>query len=79
MSLKCFVIMPYAEDFISVYEEVRRAAQDAMQGEQTICIQLSHVQAAGRLTDDLVASPREAAFCIADATGNNPNVMWETG
>ncbi len=77
--MKCFVIMPYAEDFNAVYAEVQRAAQNAMPGEQIDCNHLRDVKAAGRITDDIVTSLREAAFCIADVTGNNPNVMWETG
>jgi hypothetical protein len=77
--MKCFVIMPYAEDFNAVYAEVQRAAQNAMPGEQIDCNHLRDVKAAGRITDDIVMSLREAAFCIADVTGNNPNVMWETG
>src|SRR5204862_409394 len=34
---------------------------------------------AGRITERLLAALRECSFCIADLTGSNPNVMWETG
>lgn len=79
MTMKCFVIMPYAAEFNAVYNQVQQAAQDALPGEQIVCNHLRDVKAAGRITDDIVTSLREAAFCIADITGNNANVMWETG
>ena len=77
--MKCFVIMPYAGEFNAVYTQVQQAVKNAMPGEQIVCNHLGDVKAAGRITDDIVTSLREAAFCIADVSGNNPNVMWETG
>jgi hypothetical protein len=77
--MKCFVIIPYADEFDAVYSQVQQAAQDAMPGEQIVCDHLRDVKSAGRITDDIVMSIREAAFCVSDVTGNNPNVMWETG
>jgi nucleoside 2-deoxyribosyltransferase len=79
MKLKCFVIMPYASDFDAIYAEVKRNAECAVPGTEIDCFHLRDVRAAGKITDDIIASLREAAFCIADVTGNNPNVMWETG
>src|SRR5687768_405336 len=79
MKMKCFVIMPFQPEFNAVYAEVQRGAREAMPEEQIICNHLGDVKAAGRITDDIVLSLREAAFCIADVTGNNANVMWETG
>ena len=79
MTMKCFVIMPFAAEFTEVYNQVQEAAQAAMPGEDVVCNHLRDVKSAGSITDDIVSSLREAAFCIADVTGNNPNVMWETG
>jgi len=79
MILKCFVIMPFAAEFDEVYKQVQRAVQDAMPGEDIVCNHLRDVKSAGSITEDIVCSLRDAAFCIADVTGNNPNVMWETG
>ena len=43
------------------------------------CYWLKDVHAAGLITDDILRGLTEATFCVADVTGHNPNVMWETG
>jgi hypothetical protein len=78
-ALKCFVIMPYQPEFDPVFRAVSKSATDALPGQPVDCFWLKDVQSAGRITDDIVQGIEEAAFCIADVTGNNPNVMWETG
>ena len=35
--------------------------------------------AAGNLNDDLIEKINNCTICIADISGNNPNVMWELG
>ena len=76
--LKCFVIMPF-EGFDPVFEAVQSAAGSTGFGEDVECCWLEDVQAAGRITDDILRGLHEAMFCIADVTGHNANVMWETG
>lgn len=76
--MKCFVIMPFAEDFADVYATIQRAVGTVKEG-QAQCFRLDEVKAAGRITDDLVRELNESAICIADLTGCNPNVMWEVG
>lgn len=76
--MKCFVIMPFAKTFGDVYATIQRAVGSVREG-QAQCIRLDEVKAAGRITDDLVRELNEAAICIADLTGCNPNVMWEVG
>lgn len=77
--LSCFVIMPYSEESDKFYEEgiapvlqkmsrpVLALRADTM-GRQAITLR-AHVETAVRSAD----------FCIADLTGNNPNVMYELG
>ena len=77
--LACFVIMPFRDEFDAVYEVVQKAVAHAIPGEQIDCYCLKEVQAAGRITDDIIDSVNKATLCIADVTGSNPNVMWETG
>ncbi len=77
--LKCFVIMPFAPAFDRIFETVQAASGSAGLGADVECYWLKDVQAAGRITDDILRGLVEAAFCIADVTGHNPNVMWETG
>jgi len=77
--MKCFVIMPFAAAFDSVFEAVKGVATTAVPGTVVECYWLKDVRAAGRITDDILGGLNEAAFCIADVSGHNPNVMWETG
>lgn len=77
--MKCFVIMPYQDPFSQVFKAVKEIAIRALLGEAIDCYWLKDIHAAGKITDDIYKGLHEAAFCIADVTGNNPNVMWETG
>lgn len=77
--MKCFVIMPFAAAFDSVFEVVKDVATSTLADRPFEVFWLKDVQAAGRITDDIVHGLTEAAFCISDLTGHNPNVMWETG
>jgi hypothetical protein len=43
------------------------------------CFRLDEARPAGRITDRLLSELRTATFCVADLTGNKPNVMWELG
>ena len=77
--LDCFVIMPFDRSFDAVYQAVTHAVKDAVAGQAIHCYWLKDVHAAGKITDDILSSLQNATLCIADLTGNNPNVMWETG
>jgi len=77
--MKCFVIMPFAEAFDPVFQAVSEVAASAVPETDFDCYWLKDVHAAGNITDDIVHGLSEATFCIADLTGDNPNVMWETG
>jgi len=77
--MKCFVIMPFAEAFDPVFQAVSEVAASAVPDTDFDCYWLKDVHAAGRITDDIMHGLAEATFCIADVTGDNPNVMWETG
>jgi len=77
--MKCFVIMPFAEAFDAVFDAVKCVATTAVPGTVVECYWLKDIHSAGRITDDILKGLNEAAFCIADVSGHNPNVMWETG
>jgi nucleoside 2-deoxyribosyltransferase len=79
MQLTCFVIMPFRTDFDLVFNTVREAAAEAVPEDEMVCSWLKDVHAAGRITDDIHNSIRSASICVSELTGNNPNVMWETG
>lgn len=76
--MKCLVIMPFA-GFDAVFAAVKTAVAEALTGEHVECFWLKDEKAAGRITDDIVHGLQSSAFCIADLSQNNPNVMWETG
>jgi hypothetical protein len=77
--MKCFVIMPFAPAFDSVFGVVKDVATAAVPETTVECYWLKDVHAAGRITDDILKGLNEAAFCIADVSGHTPNVMRETG
>lgn len=77
--MKCFVIMPFEKSFDPVFAVVKGVACGPTPAANFECYWLKDVHAAGRITDDILTGLSEAAFCIADVTGHNPNVMWETG
>jgi hypothetical protein len=77
--MQCFVIMPFQASFDPVFEAVKTVACNAILDTTFECYWLKDVHAAGRITDDILRGLNDAAFCIADLTGHNPNVMWETG
>jgi hypothetical protein len=77
--ISCFVIMPFHADFDVVFLSVQDAVCSSVVGDKIACHWLKDVHAAGRISDDIVNLLHGAALAIADITGCNPNVMWETG
>ncbi|MEM7051412.1 MAG: nucleoside 2-deoxyribosyltransferase [Acidobacteriota bacterium] len=78
--MKCFVIMPFAQDFNDVYFSIQAAIKELSGEHQGLtCGRLDEIMGPGKITDDLVRELNQADVCIADLTGNNPNVMWEVG
>jgi nucleoside 2-deoxyribosyltransferase len=72
-----FVMMPFSPDFDDVYSTIRDSA--ATVGASIKVTRLDEIQAAGSITEDLLAEIRRSTICLADVTGTNPNVMWELG
>ena len=77
--IKCFVIMPFAAEFNDVYDTIKSAITSGIAPDSIHCFRLDEFNSAGRISDDLIEALNESVICIADITGNNPNVMWETG
>lgn len=77
--MKAFVIMPFDHNFDDVYASIQASVTTAVPGESITCQRLDEIRGAGRISDDLVEQLRRATICLADLTGNNPNVMWEVG
>jgi len=77
--MKCFIITPFDPCFRRVYEVIREAVASSLGDTPVECDWLKDANAAGRITDDITMGIVEASFCVADVSGHNPNVMWETG
>ncbi|OGF68070.1 MAG: hypothetical protein A2Y62_13865 [Candidatus Fischerbacteria bacterium RBG_13_37_8] len=77
--LKCIVIMPPGNEFERIFEVVRNATSHSVQADEIECHLLKEINMPGLITDDIINSLNEAALCIADISGSNPNVMWVAG
>jgi hypothetical protein len=71
--------MPFSPEFDDVYANVKTSVESALPGEAIRCYRLDELKGAGQISDDLIKALRGAAFCVADISGHNPNVMWEVG
>lgn len=73
--MKIFVMMPFRTEFEAVRASIREAANRA----KVECVWADEITEAGPISDQIVAEIRCAWACIADVTGQNPNVAWEIG
>jgi hypothetical protein len=77
--VNCFVIMPFAKEFDDVYAAIKTNVEAIVSSRGGRCFRLDESRPAGPITDRLLREIEAAAFCVADVTGNIPNVMWEVG
>lgn len=78
ITLNCFVIMPFSQEFDDVYTTIKDCVEGATSSVGR-CFRLDENQPAGRITERLLRELSSTSFCVADLTGNKPNVMWELG
>ncbi|MBY0458213.1 MAG: nucleoside 2-deoxyribosyltransferase, partial [Gemmataceae bacterium] len=71
--------MPFAPEFEDVYATIQTAVEGARRDNPLLCFRLDQSRPAGRITTRLVQEIQSASLCIADLTGNRPNIMWEVG
>jgi hypothetical protein len=74
--MNCFVIMPYHSSYDDVLHAIKRAASRAG---DIRCHRLDDSQPGGRIMSRLLDEIGRADLCIADLSGERPNVMWELG
>lgn len=79
MNLQCCVLMPFDAKYDWVYDTIRNATQFAVDGVSIVCRRADEARRSEQIDQRIVNSVRSASFVIADATGANPNVMWELG
>lgn len=73
----CFVMMPFDEKFTPVYEQAIRPAIAALTSHRLDCVRADKILAAGIVAEQIRKAIHDAAICVADLTGNNPNVIYE--
>ena len=75
-SKKCFVLMPFAEQYLEIYQEVYKpvCAKNSIE-----CWRVDEISRPGSITRDIVEGILDADIVIADLTSRNPNVFYELG
>jgi nucleoside 2-deoxyribosyltransferase len=77
--MNCFVIMPFASEFDDVYATIKTSVESVIAPQGGKCFRLDDARPAGSITNRLLQEIQAATICVADITGNIPNVMWEVG
>lgn len=72
----CFVVMPFNSLFESEYERVIRPAIEEAGLE---CVRGNEIYTEQAIIQDIWKSIRNARVVVAELSGRNPNVMYETG
>ena len=75
-SKNCFVIMPFAQNYLEVYEEVYKPV---CKENGIDCWRVDEISRPGSITKDIIEGIIEADIIIADLTSKNPNVFYELG
>lgn len=70
-----FVMMPFKTSFDEIRTAVRQAANQA----KVECVWSDEITDAGKISEHIVSMIRRSWACIADVSGQNPNVAWEIG
>jgi nucleoside 2-deoxyribosyltransferase len=71
--------MPFDPCFDDVYSMIKLSAESAFADQEIKCFRLDEAKPAGRITDRLLKELESSSICVAELTGNKPNVMWEVG
>jgi len=73
---KCFVMMPFANEFLPLYRE---AIKPAIDGAGLLSVRTDQLDLVGDVVGALHAAIRSSACGVAVISGNNANVMYELG
>jgi hypothetical protein len=73
----CFVLMPFAKRFDSVYSAIQSACE---QPELLMaCTRADNLNKPGHIMEDILRGIVQSEYIIADLTGKNANVFYELG
>jgi hypothetical protein len=73
--MNVFVMMPFKPEFNTIRASIREAAGRA----RAICVWADEITKTGHITKQIMDEIRKSVACIADVTGQNPNVALEIG
>jgi len=76
MKPKCFVLMPFAEDVMEVYEHAIHPAAKTLGFN---CYRADHAVGSCAIVSDIIKGIFQADVIVADLSGFNPNVFYELG
>ena len=71
---KVFVIIPFKEDFLKLYDELKKEFQEKFE-----FINAGDLDNQQNILKDIVVGIHDANVIIADLTGLNANVFYELG
>jgi hypothetical protein len=74
---KCFVLMPFANEFNEVYDTIREAVESPITN--FVCERADDIRGGGHIMESVLKKIAESEIVIADLTGKNPNVFYELG
>ncbi len=72
----CFVLMPFAPEFVSVWTAIRETLQSP---ELNLVCRRADDFRAPNILESILRGIAQAEFVLADLTGANPNVFYELG
>lgn len=72
----CFVLMPFADKYLEVYEQVYKPVCES---NGIKCWRVDEISLPGSITRDIVQGIIDADIIIADLTSKNSNVFYELG
>ena len=72
-----FVLSPFQESFDTIYEDHIRPSVESIRG--LSCLRADDIYDNGPIIEDIWRCTSEAQLLVAELTGRNPNVFYETG
>jgi hypothetical protein len=72
---KCFIAMPFAEEFDAIFNCIKKA----LKKENLAALRTDELLGGGHIIEDILEGIATSEIVIADVTGRNPNVFYELG
>lgn len=73
---KCFLVMPFAKEFDTVYRFLKRVLEGDL---GLTCVRTDELLGGGNIIEDILRELASSELVVVDVTGKNPNVFYELG